>query len=181
MKTPITVAILTALAAAHCYAWIHSIPDYQKQFEQADLVAVVRVSGVTNTGSTKRINEKSRLEFRECEVNMQIISAFKGDTTNSVKCRLYRFPTEAERDADLGKREAAIEYMKATPWESDLFVPKQWDHCLVYLKRSAAGSYRTVTGSSVHNILKLEVSFVTDPDKEAERNGAANRGLPVGH
>ena len=108
MKTPIAVAILAAVAAAHCHAWIDPIPDYQKQFQQADIVAVVRVSGVTNTGTTKRINNNSRLEFRECEVKMQIVTPLKGDATNSVNCRLYRFPTKAERDADLGEREAAV-------------------------------------------------------------------------
>src|SRR5437870_2535688 len=115
MRILFSIAALTVATAVQSYAWIHPIPDYKKQFEDADVVAIVRVSGVTNTGSTKRLKTNSRLEFRECELQMQIVSLFKGETTNSLKCRLYRFPTKKEREADLGERDAAVEYMKANP------------------------------------------------------------------
>ncbi len=166
------ISLLVGIALPS-YAWIHPIPDYQKQFDESDLVAVVRVSSVADTGITNRLKADSRLQFREVAVEMKIITLFKGQATNSVNCRLYRFPNKKERIADLGEREAGIEYIKATPWESGLFIPKVHRDYLVYLKRSADACYQTVKGSASHTILELNAQFASDPDQAAEPDAAA--------
>lgn len=174
MKTLVAIIFFLALMVSSLNAYVHPFPDYQKQFEKSDLVAIVRVSAIKDTGATKRLEKNSRLEFREVEVQMKIISLFKGSNTNSFNCRIYRFPTKQERDADLGERDSLSAYVMANPWDSGIFVPKLHRDYLVYLKRSPDGTYHPVYESFTHTILELKSGAVTYPDEEAKRDGAAN-------
>ena len=83
---------------------------------------------------------------------------------------------------ELGEREARVEDLKASPWESGLFVPKQWEYYLGYLKRSEDAHYVPAGGfeSAVFGLLELKAPFTTNPDGTAEPGGAANRSQPSG-
>ncbi len=172
MKIAFRAAVLL-LTAIPCHAWMHLIPDYKSQLDAADLVAVVRVLKLTDTGSTNRLNLNSRLWFREFEVEMKMLSVFKGGATNIIKCRLYRFPTEQERNAELVEREDRMEYLKANPWESGLFIPNLHRDYLVYLKRSEPDSFVPATGirSAIFSMLELKVPHNSDPDRNAKEVG----------
>ncbi|MEI6781984.1 MAG: hypothetical protein WCQ21_13810 [Verrucomicrobiota bacterium] len=180
MKTPLQIAVVLLMMTSG-YAWIHPIPDYRKQLEASDLVAVVRVAQVSNTGITKQLRSNSRLQFRELEVQLEVISPMKGEAPQHIRCRLYRFPTIKETMADLGEREARVEDLKASPWESGLFVPKQWEYYLGYLKRSDDAHYVPVGGfeSAALGFLALKAPFTTRPDGTAEPGGAANESQPI--
>jgi hypothetical protein len=157
---------------------MHPHPDYAKQFEAADLVAIVRVREVADTGATNRLDPNSQIRFREFETDMEVLSLLKGEATNAIKCRLFRFPSEQERNADLGERDARIQYLKATPWESGLFVPKQHHEYLVYLKRSEAGYYLPARGvqTAVYSFLELKVPCAIDPDRKAKQTRCSEPG-----
>jgi hypothetical protein len=111
---------------------------------------------------------------------MEIISLFKGESTNAITCKLYRVPTKAERHADLGNRDAEVEYVKADLWDLGFFIPKRWGHYLVYLKRSD-GAHTPVGGveSADHAIVELRAEPFRDPELESEPSGPANRSQPV--
>ncbi len=170
----VSLIILMLLITVSAQAWMHLLPDYAKQQKDADLVAIVRMDKVTDTGNTRMLDSKSQIQFRELETEMKILSTLKGRATDSIKCRLYRFPVKKERDADIEQGEADRQYLMATPWQSGLFVPKQHREYLVYLKLSEAGYYLPTTGytAAIYSIIELNVPFTSNPDKEAEQGGS---------
>jgi hypothetical protein len=179
MRILFRIAALIAVALP-CQAWRHPIPDYSGQFDSADVVAVIRVSRIAETGQTKRLRGNSRVMFRELEVQVEIVSLMKGKTNQPITCRLYRFPTIEEAKGDLGPR-AHIELLAETPWESGLFVPRQWNHYLAYLKRDADGFYVPVRGFEGADYCFRELNCPSNdyPPGKAEPVGAANGSQPV--
>jgi hypothetical protein len=157
MKLALQIAALIMLTATS-HAWRDLTPDYGKQFEAADLVAVVRVSSISETGITNQLRNGSRLLFREIAVRFDVVSLMKGGTNQQIMCKLYRFPTTEEATEDLGTN-GKMELLAAGPWESGLFIPRKWYHYLAYLKRTQDGNYVPVSGFEMadHCLVELTV------------------------
>jgi hypothetical protein len=179
MKMFVNLAVLL-LSGMSSLAWMDLQPDYKKQFESSDVVAVVRVTSISDTGVTNAL-QGTRLRFREMRVEMRVTSLLKGEAPEQIKCMLYRFPTESESKADWGEREGPFVLLEGSPWETGLFVPKQWDYYLGYLKRRGDGTYYPARGfeEAILCLVELRVPFTTSPDGPAEPGGAANRSQPV--
>ena len=174
------ICILTLLTSVSAYGWLHPSPDYAKQMEGSDFVAIVRADKISDTGNTKQLDSNSKILFREFEVELRVQFVLKGKAKSDsiIRCRLFRYPNKIELKTDLEEREGMRQYVMSNPWESCLFVPTQNTDYMVFLKKNKSGDYLPVTGvkGAVYSVVQLKVPFDFDPipdlvDEQVEKNG----------
>jgi hypothetical protein len=99
MKTFLSAAFAIIIASSFVHGWVIQEPiDYSKQLQKADFVGIVEVTKIVSTGQ-KKLMSGYNVQFRELRLEMKVLSAFKGHG-ETLTCKIYREPTEAELLAD---------------------------------------------------------------------------------
>lgn len=138
-------------------------PDHPKLLKEADLVAVLRLKTMADTGTTKALTSESPLAFHEFKATFEVLTVFKGDADAPLALRMHRFPTleEAVRQlGDEGRRQLSIIHRHRNI-HIHLMTPTHAKEYLAYLKKQEDGTYIPVGDPTmtVVSFLELKVSF----------------------
>lgn len=181
MKMIRTISLVFAIASASAHGWIVEEPiDFAKQMQSADLVGIVEVTKVLETGR-KKVLYDGGVHFRELKLELKVLSAFKGKE-KWVTCMIYREPTREELIAEgLDENEVRRVLLNLGTDESLHLFPArvtQRAQLLVYLKASES-IYLPVTGElkSSRSLLRLEPSNMVNT-LDLKQSGSPNRQLP---
>ena len=183
MKTFLSAAFAIIIASSSAFGWLIVEPiDYSKQLQQADFFGIVEVTKIVETGRKKAILPDQPVQFRELSLELKVLSVFKGSGA-TIKCSIYREPTEEELRADgiprhdvfrllitIGTNEMLREYLARVT---------KGAHLLAYLK--AGGSdYFPVTGDldSSRSLLIIKPSNLVNSDAQEQEAEQGVDGKP---
>jgi len=171
MKLLTSLILALGLLLMPAQGWLHMESlDFEALRESANLVAVVKVDRIEETGKTKHY--KDHVKLREQVLHLMILSALKGEAA-CVSCRIYREPTGEELIAD-GIPEGQLRrfMLKLGVDEVLHFSPariSEGDILLVYLKRDGE-HYQPVTGDfTSRSLLRVLPSDRANLYKQSER------------
>jgi len=131
-------------------------PDYARQYEESDLVAIVLALEASENGGKKEMEGHPEVKLREVVVKLKTLNTLKGKTTERFECKFYRFPTSEEFSSDnpnLGIREA-VPFLVL---EHGLGVPIQSRDYLVYLQVNEDGEYLPTAGIFMSKTSTMEL------------------------
>jgi hypothetical protein len=170
------VATVFLLFGSSALAWMSPWPDYKNQFTKAELVGIVRAIRVKETGEAKAIEEGVNLLFRKVEVELNVLSLFKGQSKEKIDLVLFRRPTREECIADFGEVQGSRAWFLvkvAGTGREGYFVPVEGRDYLVYLGKERDGQYLPFGGfmSSLYSILEVKGPLETSR-KDAEQRAA---------
>ena len=175
-KLGLKLLIITGLAivGTSAFAWMNPWPNYKNQFAAADLVGIVRVIRVKETGEAKAIEDGVNLLFRKVEVELHVLSVFKGQSKEKIDIVLFRCPTKEECIADFGEQQGEIAWFMVRvggTGREGYFIPKEGRDYLAYLRKHKDLPYLPVGGfiSSLYSILEVKGPL------ELNRNEAEQR------
>ena len=159
----ILLSLLFLQSTSSLFGWELEEPvNHSKQFNSSQLVALVKVEGVKESGLSKKIH-KEDVAYREIHLTFKVLSVLKGKRTKFITCSVYREPTTDElmREGMTFQQIRQRILNSENDYSVKLANVSKGEQLLVYLNISKGGQYIPVSGDleSSRSLLKIKPSF----------------------
>ena len=159
----ILFSLLLLQSTSQLFGWELEEPvNHSKQFNSSQLVALIEVTGVKETGLSKKIR-KGDVGYREIRLNFKILSVLKGENPHSIVCNIYREPTTKElMQGGMTYDQVRQRLLKdGNNSAVKLANVSKGEQLLVYLNVSKDGKYKPVSGDleSSRSLLRIKPSY----------------------
>ena len=157
MKTLISILTVLTFIQEVSLAWIDIDPiEYEKQFRNADLVAIIRVQAITPSKGLEKLDAYPKGQFKRIKVSLQIEAILKGKKQIDEECELLRAASFKDLEAHYKNyRQLALEVLSneaINHYVANLGVGRSY---LCFLTRSDDGLLIPTTGMA-----KSSYSFI---------------------
>lgn len=180
MKAQIAIAWILACAPEFTMGWVKPDPiNYEKQFRDADLVAIVRIEAVKLSEGFENLDSYPKVQFKRIRASFQIETILKGVVPETKECELVREATLEELKAEYSygdyRKLALVSMANELVWHyvSDPQVGKFY---MCFLTKSDKGILLPTTGLAKSSYSFIEVK---PPARAQPKKGGGEQHEPL--
>ena len=141
MKTLILILTVFAFIQEVSLAWIDIDPiEYEKQFRNADLVAIIRFEAITSSKGFEKLDSYPEGRFKRIKASLKIEAILKGRKQVAVECELLRAASFEDLETHYKNyRQLALESLSDEAMNHYVASPRVGMFYLCFLTRSDDG------------------------------------------